>query len=217
MIKAKNCSENSKLKKSAKTTLFIGSIFVLFLLSLIVNWLVLKWFWPGIKVWYFIVLFICLTLCVSLIHSHRCIMRGRSHRVFIRRINDLSEDFASSHNLMLTKNEYSGSVGFCFKHPQGGHSEISLQKWYGEKPMLFASWQLDDYDSCIRQQKEERKELTCLEERYLYGVLSEALKRILSWRKEDLTSDEKPWNWKKTLTKEEFERFNDKYPIANPH
>jgi len=79
--------------------------------------------------------------------------------------------------------------------------------------MLLAYWVLDDYDASSRRQRENRKELTCLEEKYLYGVLSEALKEVLSWQKEDLASDEAAWNWKETCTKEEFERFNDKYPV----
>lgn len=212
-MKAKKRTKNSKFGSSIRTVSIISSILVLFALALMLNWLVLKWFWAGVKIWHCILLFLSLTVLVALVHWYSCIMRGRSHRTFIDKVSEVSEDFAGSHNLMLKKDPYSGSAQFHFRHPQGGRSHITLQKWYREKPMLLAYWVLDDYDASSRRQRENRKELTCLEEKYLYGVLGEALKEVLSWQKEDLASDEAAWNWKETCTKEEFERFNDKYPV----
>ena len=206
-----------KTKKYSKIGIlkswFLPAGLALCVIQLAIVWYILNWLWPEIRLWHYVLFFILLCVLVALVHWYQCIMRNRSHRAFINKVGHIAKDFANSHNLMLETSEYSGSVSFYFKHPQGGRGSIILQQWYREKPMLLTGWLCDNYDRCTLRRKEEIKELAGIEEEYLRGVLIETLRKLLCWQEEDLIEKKSTWNWKETSSKEDFERRYDKYPI----
>lgn len=207
-VKTKRYSKIVKLR-----SLFLLAGLALCIIQLAMIRFILKWLWPEIRPWHYVLLFILLCVLVVLAHWFQCIMRNRSHRAFINKVGRVAKDFANSHNLMLETSEYSGSVSFYFKHPQGGRGVVTLQQWYREKPMFSTEWLCGNYDTCTVGRKGEIKELAGIEEEYLRGVLIETLRKVLSWREEDLIVEKSSWNWKETISKEDFERRYDKYPI----
>jgi hypothetical protein len=193
--------------------LIIGATLVNCVLTPVVFWFVLKWFWPGLRMWHYVLLWLCLVALVALVHWFEVRRRLKSHRAFVRRVIGFSEEFARYHNLLLEKKEASGAVGFRFSHPEGGRGTITFQNWHREKPMVFAHWQYADYDTCVDGHKEEMKQLASLEEKYLRGVLTETLQQMLSWHNEDLILAKASLDWKEALTREEFDRIYSKYPF----
>lgn len=137
-------------------------------------------------------------------------------RAFFHKISKVLKDFAHTHNLKIDKYYHQGSDwAFLFRHPEGGVGKIQVQKCGDDHIMVYPMWWLDDYDANRRDSKHTEGEKCSLDHTALRTLLEGRFKLVLSWRKEDLVLGKpNPYsNWKDKLTKEEFERLNDKYPI----
>jgi hypothetical protein len=212
-MKAENPTKREGSRFPWVLKLVIGLSLINLVLTPVVLWFVIKWFWPGLRIWHYVLFLLCLLALVALAHWFQRTIRLRSHRTFLRRMAAFSEDFAHAHNLMLEICQDSGAISFRFRHPKGGRGAITLQKYHREKPVMFARWQYYDYDSPTTGQKEHMTEVDSLEQEYLNDVLAKALEQVLSWQDTDLTLTQNLHDHKETLTREQFESFFEKYPF----
>ena len=136
-------------------------------------------------------------------------------KVFFKRIAPVLKKFAKDHNLKIGKYFHQGSCwDFTFRHPECGVGKIEVQKSGGDHVMIFPMWWVDYYDSLRRDFKEIEGIKSSLESEALRTRLDEALKQIISWRKEDLTEGpENPGGEHIEMTKEKFDQQYKKYPI----
>jgi len=139
---------------------------------------------------------------------------------FFGKIANVLEDFASTHNLMIDKYYDRGKDwNFRFRHPKGGVGSITVKKGDGEEYVwIGAIWWLDDYDKCTRSTKHTEMEKCSIEGKVLKAFLIKMFNTILSWRKEDLGPGvENPYRERIEMTREEFDRQYEKYPIPKLH
>jgi hypothetical protein len=164
----------------------LGWLALLVIIQFVIVWSLLKWIWPGVKFWHYILLLLLLCVLVILVSWFESILRRRKHRAFIRRLDKVSKDFAKSYNLSLETDERLGVISFCFEHPLEGQCRISLQRYGKEKPMLNAkvlwAFSYKDISNGVTG-KGESKELVNLEEEYISDVLAKTLEDILAWQK----------------------------------
>lgn len=212
-MKAENLKQGERPRFPWPLKLVIGGSVISVVLMPVLFWFLLKWFWGGLRMWHYILLWPCLLALVALAHWLRRKSRLRSHRAFLGGMGAFSEEFADAHNLMLETCQYSGAISFRFRHPKGGRGAIILQKYQGERPVIVAGWQYYDYDSSTTGQKEHMTQADSLEQEYLNDVLAKALEQVLSWQHADLTLTQNLYGHKKTLTKEQFESLYKKYPF----
>ncbi len=135
---------------------------------------------------------------------------------FFSKISKVLEGFAISYNLMINKYYHQGADWcFLFRHHEGGVGNIVVQKCGDSYVMIYLIWWVDDYDANRRDSKHTEGKKCSLEAEVLSATLNEALYKVLSWQKEDLTRGRgNPYcNWKDEMTKEEFERQSEKYPF----
>jgi len=104
---------------------------------------------------------------------------------------------------------------FRFRHIKGGAGYIDVLKGDEESVKLNAVWWLDDYETGTRFSKTSDIVISSLDKIELYDKLTEMIKLVFSWQREDLSpyKSEVYQRWKETWTKEEFEHINDEYPI----
>jgi len=136
---------------------------------------------------------------------------------FFNKIANTLQDFADTYNLAIEKYYHQGEDWtFRFRHPNGGVGSIYVQRTDEETVTIYSSWWKDDYEADRRDNKRIEEGIRCpLDDKSLRDVLFGQLRNVLSWRDNDLVLDKcaGSYKWKKKFTREEFERFIDKYPF----
>ncbi len=133
---------------------------------------------------------------------------------FFSKISKVLKGFANRYNLMIDKYYHqTDSWTFRFRHPLGGHCHIHVHKCGEEHVELGVSWQICDYDASTMYSKHTKLKRCTLKKTALLALLTEMLKLVLCWRKEDLMPVNGKYNEWKEVSKEEFEKQDDKYPI----
>jgi hypothetical protein len=140
-------------------------------------------------------------------------------RAFFRKISKVLKHFARTHNLKIDKYYHQGPAWtFRFRHPKGGVGQIFVRKSDEEHVLVAVDWFIDDYDKLTRYDKHTELQKCSLDHTALRTFLEEMLKTMLSWRKEDLTPFKSKYHcWQREMTKEEFEKKVEKYPISKLH
>ena len=134
---------------------------------------------------------------------------------FFHKISHVLEDFAKVHNLLIDKYYHQGSDWtFRFKHSRGGTGLIEVKKFDDEHVLVGACWQLCDYDTCtLFSMRSDQKKLP-LDCEALKRFLYDTLAKVLAWKRSELVPGKKgEYHWWKDVSKEEFERENEKYPL----
>ena len=134
---------------------------------------------------------------------------------FFAKISKVLQDFANTHNLLVTKYYRQWPAWtFVFRHPKGGCGEIEVEKAGNRKVIIRPSWSITDFENSAFWVKEPKRVKSSLDHEALQKVLEETLKQIISWEKDDLSAiKSKHNNWDKQYIKEEYEEELNKYPI----
>lgn len=133
---------------------------------------------------------------------------------FFKKISNVLEDFASTHNLFIEKYFRQMPLWmFTFQHPKGGKGQIVVEKINNKLVIVRPCWWIDDFDNSTRSlQHIEGKECS-LDLDVLRAVLEEMFKLVLTWQKKDLTPVKHKYNEWKKHPKEMIEGDVLKYPI----
>jgi len=136
-------------------------------------------------------------------------------KAFFRKVSKVLKSFARTYNLKITKYYHQfPSWDFNFRHPKGGVGQIEVHKCGDDAVEVFASWWIDYHDTSRRDSKHTEGRKCSLDGLALCTLLTEVLHLVFSWRKEDLSrGTENPYRENIEMSKEEFERLNDKYPL----
>jgi hypothetical protein len=136
---------------------------------------------------------------------------------FFSKIADVLERFAQSHNLLIDKYYHQGpDWDLLFRHPENGVGQIIVRMFGEEKVKIYPAWWIDNYDVNRRDSKHEEGISCSIKHEELHAMLENLFRKIVSWRKEDLIKGAPHpsfLDWRKEMTKEEFEKQDDRYPI----
>ena len=133
---------------------------------------------------------------------------------FFRVIATVLEGFARRHNLRIEKYYHqSPSWSFLFRHPKGGTAKVEVHR-EGEVLLRISwCWWYDDFDAATRWGRTVRRAPMALDSQLLDVELETALSDLLSSRFGEWDESHTGYTqWKKTWTKEQFERLRDNYP-----
>ena len=127
------------------------------------------------------------------------------------------ESFAQRHNLRLEKYYHQApSWGFLFRHPSGGVGKIAVQRANEATVCILSDWWYDDFDAATRFIRTASAGPMPLNSE-LALELEKALSELLSWRFGDWHERHTGYtNWRKTWTKEQFQKLPAEYPEPVP-
>lgn len=136
-------------------------------------------------------------------------------RIF-NEISPILEKFAKNYNLLIEKYWHGfPSWRFSFKHPKDGIACVEVIIDNANKIEIYGYWWIDDYDKGIRYGKRYKSGLIQVGQipSFMEGVFREILNsEFNSWS--DIAEGFKEM-WHRDYSKEQFIKFNDKYPIPN--
>jgi hypothetical protein len=129
-------------------------------------------------------------------------------------------NFAAEHHLRVDKywNDFP-SWRFSFRHPKGGVACIEVFREGETNLSLSAYWWVDDYDRGTRSSRVYRSEVLIGDSIKLEGLLEETLTTVVAWPLDSWTDVNTGLgdSWKRTFTKEQFERQVHDYPSLKPY
>jgi hypothetical protein len=127
------------------------------------------------------------------------------------------ESFAQRHHLRLEKYYHQApSWAFLFRHPSGGVGKLEVQRANEMAVCILSNWWYDDFDAATRFIR--TTSVGPMPPNSELGVqLENALSELLSWRFGDWHERHMGYtNWRKTWTKEQFQRLLAEYPEPLP-
>lgn len=134
---------------------------------------------------------------------------------FFPPIADEIAAFAERHNLIIEKYCHDApSWSLAFSHTNGGAAKIDLMMRSESSLTVDGIWWIDDYDASTRSIKRTDR----IECERIPSVVAELIestfKSLLSFQPEEWSQVATGYEnfWKKTWTKEQFERLKDRYP-----
>lgn len=132
---------------------------------------------------------------------------------FFECIGPLLSRFAAAHDLKIEKYYHGAPTwSLLFRHTSGGVGKIDVERTSEEKLRIWSYWWLDDYESGIRFLKTEKAAEMPASSLGNSLVLTEALRMILGWRKNELTAHGGYKDtWQKHFTEEQFRRLDSEY------
>jgi len=127
------------------------------------------------------------------------------------------ENFAQQLNLRLEKYYHqSPSWGFLFRHPSGGVGKIAVQRASEATVCILSDWWYDDFDAGTRFIRTASVGPMPLNSK-IAVELEKAFSELLRWRFGDWHERHTGYtNWRKTWTKEQFQKLPAKYPEPVP-
>ncbi|MDH4045531.1 MAG: hypothetical protein OEW06_13835 [Gemmatimonadota bacterium] len=132
---------------------------------------------------------------------------------FFARVGPALSQFAAAHGLKIEKYYHDApSWSLLFRHTSGGVGKIDVERTSDEQLRIWGYWWMDDYKKGIRFLKTEKgveMPASALKSRF---ALTETLRMILGWRKDELTPHGGYKDtWHKHWTEEQFGRLDSDY------
>jgi hypothetical protein len=136
---------------------------------------------------------------------------------FFDRNSQVLRTFANEHNLLIEEFWHEiPSWRFSFRHPDGGVGCVELLLEKRELPEIRAYYWNDDYETGVRNLKSFSTDVLAVSE--ISAQLEETFQMVIGWDQNSL--DDKVGgfheSWHRAFSIEEFNRFNEKYPIPVP-
>ncbi|MBN2019086.1 MAG: hypothetical protein JW749_02540 [Sedimentisphaerales bacterium] len=134
---------------------------------------------------------------------------------FFQKFSDSLVIFAKKHKLVIDKYfHHLPDWTFRFRHPKGGQGCIVVRKEDCHNVFVSSSWWKDNYESNRRDFMDADSRICAVD--HVVKILEKILREILSWDISDLKKGTANpcFVWKNEMTREEFEKEDDHYPIA---
>ena len=128
-------------------------------------------------------------------------------KIFFERLSPILLAFTTAHDVAIDKYYHdSPSWAFRFRHPKGGVGNLEVKRVSESTVRVNKFWYIDEYEKFTHYIRREEGSEQPLAKIDLGEVLEENLKKLLAWKKEDLSPCDAKYPWA-DYSKEEWERI----------